>query len=316
MKKKAVLLIGFGGPTKIEDVRPFLQSIVGNTNIPTQRVEEVYRHYELVGGVSPFNAITEKQKNALEKNLKAKGFPMPVGVAFRHSQPSFQDAFENFKKFGIESVTGFVLASFRSFVSREWYYEKVEEGRRLAGADSIEVHYTESFDNDPLYLQAQRERIDEIWTGWSEKEKNSSCVIFTAHSIPTSMCEQSCAENGNRCYGFQFYEAAASIARQMNARQWAYCYQSQSGNPRDKWLDPDVKRAIRDLDPARIHRVLVVPVGFLCDNVEVIYDLDHEARDAAKAMGMEYFRCGTVSDHPLFISMMTDRVLDKERVQC
>jgi ferrochelatase len=307
-RKTAALLIGFGGPTSLEEVRPFLASIVGDSKVPSQRVEEVYRHYELIGGVSPFNAITEKQKSALEQELKARGLPLPVGVAYRHSTPSFRDAFETFRKFGVERVVGLVLASFRSFVSREWYYEKLEEGRRLALAGAIEVRYTAPFDQDARYLRAQRERMEEVLSAWTEEEKRRTSVIFTAHAIPSFMCERSCGENENRCYGFQFYEACRSIARDLGLRPWTLCYQSQSGSPREKWLGPDVKEVIRALDPKKTPRLLVVPVGFLCDNVEVIYDLDREARAVAESGGFAYFRAGTVGDHPLFIEMMADKI--------
>jgi protoporphyrin/coproporphyrin ferrochelatase len=316
MVKKAVLLIGFGGPTALAEVRPFLASIVGEARVPTQRVEEVYRHYEMIGGVSPFNAITECQRAALEKNLANKGFKYPIGVAYRHSSPGFKDAFESFKKYGVESVTGFVLASFRSFVSREWYHDKAAEGRKLAGAENIRVEYTAPFEMDPLYLAAQRERAEEIWSKWSDKEKDETCVIFTAHSIPSSMCEQSCQENERRCYGYQFRQAAEAIAEGLGAKNWKTSYQSQAGGPRQMWLDPDIKDVIKGLDPKKFKRVLLVPVGFLCDNVEVIYDLDHEAKDAAEAHGLRYFRAGTVGDHPLFIEMMAERILEKETSKC
>ncbi len=307
MKKTAVLLIGFGGPRSLGEVRPFLETIVGGSNIPPERVEEVYRHYELIGGVSPFNTITEGQKAALEKVLLAKGASMPVAAAYRHSFPTFQDAFEGFKKFGTEEVIGFVLASFRSFVSREWYYEKVEEGRRLAGAENIQIRYTDAFDHDPLYLSAQSRRVEDIWSHWSASEKDSSLVIFTAHSIPLPMCEQSTGENEARCYGFQFEEACKVITGELGIRHWTYCYQSQSGSPRQQWLSPDIKEVLRGLDTKKVKRVLLVPVGFLCDNVEVIYDLDHEAKAVAMERGIQYFRAGTVGDHPLFIEMMAER---------
>lgn len=308
--KTAILLIGFGGPTRPEEVRPFLKSIVGDSRVPDARLDEVARHYEVIGGKSPFNEITWQQKEALEANLRSKDVPLPVGVAYRHSTPSFQDAFESFRRFGTERVIGLVLASFRSFVSREWYYEKLEDGRRLAGAESITVRYTAPFDNDPLYLRAQRERMDEVWSDWTPAQKRETFVIFTAHSIPTVMCERSTGENERRCYGHQFYEACRRIAGEVGLRDWAHCYQSQSGRPGDSWLGPDVKEVIRGLDAGKAKRLLLVPLGFLCDNVEVIYDLDCEAKETARQMGLEYFRAGTVSDHPLFIEMMANRVLE------
>ena len=311
-KKTAALLIGFGGPTGPEEVQPFLQSILEGGQIPEPRLREVARHYDRLGGVSPFNTITYGQKAVLERYLRSKGMSLPVGVGFRHSKPTFQDAFESFKKFGVQRVVGFVLASFRSFVSLQWYHQKVFQGRSLAGADSIEVEFTTPFDQNPLYLQAQLERVQEVWGSWSSRDKTSTFVIYTAHSIPSSMCEQSCRENQGQCYGSQFYAAAASISGGLKlGKNWAFAYQSRSGNPRDRWLEPDVKDVMRGLDTKKFKRVLLVPVGFLCDNVEVIYDLDVEAKACCESLGLGYFRALTVSDHPKFIEMMGGQILEK-----
>ncbi len=307
IQKTAVLLIGFGGPRKLDEVQPFLESIVGTARMPGARIKEVYHHYEVIGGASPFNAITDKQKAALEASLKSKGYPMSVGVAYRHSIPTFQDAFESFKKFGVEKVVGFVLASFRSFVSREWYYEKAEEGRKAALAENVSVVYTEPFESNPAYFLAQEERIKEVWSSWSQNEKDQTQIIFTAHSIPTSMCQQSTPQNENRCYGYQFSEACEEIARKLKIKNWTYCYQSRS-TPRDLWLEPDVNDVIKALPPS-LKNVLLVPLGFLCDNVEVIYDLDIEAKATAEGKGLKYHRAGTVSDHPIFIEMMAEHIL-------
>ncbi len=311
-KKTAVLLIGFGGPTSPEEVKPFLQSILEGANIPAARLQEVERHYKVIGGVSPFNSITQGQKKALEGYFQSYGKSLSIGVAFRHSTPTFVDAFQTFKKFGVQQVVGFVLASFRSFVSLQWYHQKVEQGRTLADAGVIDVCYTDPFDQNPLYFDAQTERVHEVWDSWSPAEKASTFVIYTAHSIPASMCEQSCQENQIRCYGSQFYEAASSVSRRLNLRKnWAFAYQSRSGNPKDLWLEPDVKDVIYQLDANKFKRVLCVPVGFLCDNVEVIYDLDIEAKQCCEKSGFQYFRASTVSDHPKFIEMMGRQILEK-----
>ncbi len=310
-KKTAVLLIGFGGPRNLEEVRPFLASIVDGAKIPEARLQDVYHHYEVIGGKSYFNEITEKQQKALRDLLRSQGHDMPVGVAYRHSTPNFTDAFEQFKKLGVEHVIGFVLASFRSFVSQEWYHEKVAHGRKQAEAENITVEYTRPFDADPLYVQAQAERVKETWVGWSDADKQATQLVFTAHSIPSTMCESSCGQNQDRCYGYQFSRASRAVAKTLQHSQMTVCYQSRSGNPRDPWLDPDVNDKIRSLDRAKIKKVLLVPVGFLCDNVEVVYDLDHQAKKTSEDLGLQYHRAGTVSTHPLFIEMMAQRVLEK-----
>ena len=311
-QKNAALLIGFGGPTRPEEVRPFIRSVVEGLKIPEERLQEVEKHYEAIGGRSPFNEITYRQKEALERFLKTRSVTIPVGVAFRHSTPSFRDAFETFKKFGIEKVAGFVLASFRSHISSQGYREKVLQARDLADAGNIQVDFTLPFESDPLYLEAQAERLHEIWDRFTVSERASTHIIFTAHSIPSSLCERSTRENQGQCYGYQFRQAARVIAGLLDlGKNWTCAYQSRSGNPQDAWLDPDVKDVIRGLDKKKFRTVLLVPVGFLCDNVEIIYDLDIEAKKICDGYGLRYARALTVMDHPKFIEMMGRQILER-----
>lgn len=308
----AVLLIGFGGPSKPEELRPFLQSVVHGTNIPEERLRKVEKNYERIGGISPFNRITYGQKAALEQYLKSRHIALPVDVAFRHSKPSFQDAFEAFRKSGVRKVVGFVLASFRSFASQQKYREKMSEGRTLAGAEGIEIVYTEPFDGEALFLEAQAQRVRELYKSWPSGEQRSTFFVYTAHSIPLSMCEQSSLENHRRCYGFQFYEAARGVSSRLGLKNnWDISYQSRSGDPRDFWLTPDVKERIHAIDRKKYDGVTLIPLGFLCDNVEVIYDLDVEAKEFCLSLGLEYKRAATVTDHPQFIEMMAVRILEK-----
>src|SRR6185503_1293030 len=136
-----------------------------------------------------------QQKEALERFFRSQSVSVPIGVAFRHSAPGFQDAFETFKKSGVEKVAGFVLASFRSFVSLQWYHEKVLQGRALAHAEHIQVDFTAPFDQHPLYLEAQLDFIRELWDPLTDAECAATYVIYTAHSIPSVLCERSCLEN-------------------------------------------------------------------------------------------------------------------------
>ena len=311
MKKTAVLLIGFGGPRNLEEVRPFLASVTGGTKIPEDRIQEVYHHYELIGGKSQFNEVTERQRGALEKELHARGQALAVGAAFRHSTPSFKDAFEQFRRFGVERVIGVILSSFRSSASRGKYIDAITEARGRAGAASIEVVYTASFEMDPSYLGAQTDRIREIWTTLPDKRKKETRVIFTAHSIPSSMDAKSASENGGMSYSAQFEQASSRIAGLLRLSKWEVCYQSRSGSPKEPWLGPDVTYIVKNLETPLTRGVLLVPVGFLCDNVEVVYDLDLETKQTAEGCGLEYQRAGTVGDHPKFIKMLAEKILEK-----
>lgn len=312
-EKTAAMLIGFGGPQNMAEVRPFLESVLEGIPIRPERFDEVLRHYEAVGGTSAYNSVTTRQKEALEAWLVSQKVAMPVGVGFRHSMPTFRDTFEIFKKQSVKKAIGFVLASFRSSASFEKYQAKMIEAQQQAGAEQIRVVYTDSFAQNPLYFEAQAEKAAEAMKSFSEKEKQETHLLFTAHSIPAATCEKSCeAKTQWTCYGSQFCEASAWIAQRLGfENQWSTAYQSRSGNPKDLWLEPDIKESLRRLESKKYKRVLFIPVGFLCDHMEVIYDLDIEAKQWCEGLGLKYFRASTVADHPKFIEMMGRQILEK-----
>ena len=310
-EKTAALLIGFGGPQGMAEVRPFLESVLEGVRIPPQRFEEVLHHYEAFGGVSAYNAVTYRQQKALERWLNSQNSPLPVAVGFRHCPPSFREVFRAFKKEGVKKVVGFVLASFRSFASFEKYQAKILDGRREAGAENIEIVYTDSFAANTLYLEAQADEVKKTLRSFSEAEKHTTYFLFSAHSIPVVVSEQSISSHG-ASYASQFLAAGASIAGMLGLNDhWSVAYQSRSGNPHDPWLEPDVKDVVARLDTKKFERVLFIPVGFLCDNVEVVYDLDTEAKKSCEEHGFGYFRASTVADHPKFIEMMGRQILEK-----
>jgi ferrochelatase len=292
MKKTAILLIGFGGPEKSSEIRPFLDSVLEGVKIPPARYEAVVHHYEAVGGASPYNAITRRQKDALAAELKKRGADFPVYAGFRHSSPSFADVFRELKQKGFERVVGFVLSSLRSYPSFEKYCERVERGRKEADAEGIEIVYAGDFHQHPLFIEAQAAKIKKI---------DGAFYLFSAHSIPVEWSEKS-------GYARQFERASALIAEKLGIKDWSVCYQSRSGNPRDPWLVPDVCDAIAAVDRSRFRELVVTPSGFLSDNVEVLYDIDIEAKNKAVECGFHFTRPETVMDHPSFIRLMADQV--------
>ena len=302
--KTAVLLIGFGGPTSMAEVRPFLQSVLEGVEIPQSRLDEVTRHYEIFQGASPYNEITKRQKESLEFWLKVRGASLPVYIGLRHALPSFQGVFEAMKHDGVQRVLGFVLSSFRCYASFEKYIKKLEEGRSAARAESIIVDYMENFYDQPLFLEAQISKIRSAVSDLSIENLTKTFFLFSAHSVPVPMS----SESG---YARQFEKASRQIVQDLKLAHWDIAYQSRSGNPRDPWLEPDVRGFIASLDPSRFRRVVLVPIGFLCDNVEVLYDLDIEAREAVEKKGLIYLRASTVTDHPKFIEMIGGQILQK-----
>jgi len=299
IKNTVVLLAGFGGPTSPAEVKPFLRSVLEGTNIPESRREEVLRHYEAVGGVSHYNSTTEMQRKALEVWLKNEKWGIPVLAGFLHSEPSFKNIFMDLKKRGTDRVVGVVLSSFRAYASFDKYKIKIEEAKKETGTAGIEMIYTEAFYNHPLFIEAQAERILEATRKIPSGTKDKTMWMCSAHSIPIRMSQQS-------SYAEEFVTAATQVAKRLGQKDWGLGYQSRSGRLEDRWLEPNVMAMVEKLDKRRFKNVVFVPIGFLCDNVEVTYDLDIEAKNFCGSLGLHYSRAATVGDHPKFIEMLAN----------
>ena len=290
------------------ELRPFLESVLEGVKIPPARFNEVMHHYEVFNGVSPYNGTTQKQKEALENWFKVKGESMPVYIGLRHAMPSFKEIFEAMKRDGIERAIGFVLSPFRCFASFEKYVKKADEGRAAAGAASLVMEYTDNFFDHSLFLEAQAGKMRSILGRFAKAELERTFFIFSSHSVPVPMSDES-------GYADQFLKTSSSVTKALGLTHWACGYQSRSlpagRQAAIPWLVPDVKEIVRKMDTKKFHNVMLIPVGFLCDNVEVLYDLDVEAKKTAEDMSLKYFRAQTVMDHPRFIEMMGTQVLQK-----
>lgn len=295
------MLIGFGGPEGPEEVRPFLESVLQGVRIPQERFEEVLSHYEVIGGVSPYNAVTYKQREALQEELRRRGLNVGVAVGFRHSTPSYTSVISALKREGIGKVIGFVLAPLRSYSSFEKYIERIEEAKKQSGAEDIEFIYTETYYDHPLLIDAQAEQALKVISQIDSAGIDKTYFLFSAHSIPCVMARESGYDN-------QYRINAALTAQKLGLAQWSLAYQSRSGSPSDPWLEPDTESVIRGIDRKRFKNVMIIPIGFLCDNVEVIYDLDTECRKLCEELELRYFRAKTVADHPMFIRLIADIV--------
>ncbi|GEM_PF-13895 len=301
------MLAGFGGPRSRDEILSFLKSVTEGTNVPESRLAEVAAHYQAVGGASPYNAHTQRQKEALEAELEKRGLRTPVVCGFRHSTPSLKDAFLAVKEMRARRVIVFVLSSLRSYSSFDKYRERIEEAKALAGAENIGVEYTAPFYAHPLFIEAQAARVAETLTSFSVHQKARTFFLFSAHSIPSAIAQKS-------RYAEEFAEGARLTAERLGLESWGLAYQSRSGNPREPWLGPSVNEALSALDRARFDHLMLIPLGFLCDNVEVIYDLDIELKAQADSQGVGYFRAKTVMDHTAFIRLMADLVTPERTV--
>ncbi len=297
----AVLLIAFGGPTAPAEIRPFLEIVTRGRGIPPDRLEEVARHYEhMPGGRSPLNELTGRQAEALRRVLAVEGPALPVFVGMRNWHPFLHETLADMAARGHRRALGIILSSFRVAASWDRYFADVAGAReRVPGAP--EVTYAPPWFDHPGFVAAAAARVEQAFAGVPAGARAATPLVFTAHSVPVAMAEAS-------PYVADFTAAARAISARLGHDRWSVAYQSRSGRPEDRWLEPDVAAVVAGSAAQGGRHVVVAPIGFVCDHVEVLYDLDVEARAGAEARGVTLHRAATVSDHPAFVAMLADLV--------
>jgi ferrochelatase len=297
----SVLLIAFGGPEKPEDIRPFLRIVTAGRRIPPERIEEVAHHYEAIGGRSPLNELTFRQARALRQALKRDGISEPVFVGMRNWHPFFHETLAAMKETGHRRALGIILSSLQTEASWDRYMEDVGAAREKVGPGAPEVEYAPPWFDHPRFIEAMVSRVGDALAQLPPHRKTAAPLIFTAHSVPVAMAEAS-------PYVAQLTAASREVAGRLGHEPWMVAYQSRSGAPRDPWLEPDISDVLRDLAKEGVSDVVVAPIGFVCDHVEVLYDLDVEARQLARELRLGFHRAPAVNDHPAFIEMLADLV--------
>lgn len=296
----AVLLIAFGGPENPDEIRPFLQRVTAGRRIPPARLEAVAHHYELIGGRSPLNELTRMQAVALQRRLAGDGVAIPVYVGMRNWRPFLSETLAELASDGCRRVLGIILSAFQTEASWSRYIDDVEAARTALADRAPAVGYAGSWCGSPLFIEAVADRVAATVEGMPPTFQRAP-LVFTAHSIPRPMADDS-------PYADQFRAASQGVAERLGRSNWSLAYQSRSGDPRDPWLEPDVSERIEQLAGAGEKAVIVAPIGFVSDHVEVLYDLDVEARQRALGLGMQFHRALAVNDHPLFIRMLAGLV--------
>lgn len=297
----SVLLIAFGGPEKPEDIGPFLRIVTAGRRVPPSRIEEVTRHYERIGGRSPLNALTFRQAEGLRRLLKRDGLIRPVYVGMRNWHPFLHETLAEMRAKEHRRAFGIILSSFQTEASWERYVGDVAAARDKVGSGAPEVVYAPAWADHPRFIEAMVDRVREALARVAPERRQVTPVIFTAHSVPTAMAERS-------PYEAQLQAAGKLVAERLPHSRWMVAYQSRSGSPREPWLEPDICDAVRELARERATDVIVAPIGFVCDHVEVLYDLDVEARRVAEEAGLRLHRAAAANDHPAFIEMLADLV--------
>ena len=297
----AVLLIAFGAPTAPDEIRPFLQIVTRGRRISPERLEEVAHHYErMPGGCSPLNELTDRQAAGLRQALARSGRRLPVFVGMRNWHPFLRETLAAMASAGHRHGVGVILSPFRSEASWERYMKDVADAR-LEVRDAPEVAFAPPWGQHPAFVAAAADCVQVALDAVPTAERTDAAVVFTAHSIPRTMADAS-------PYVDDFTATGRAVANAVGVARWTLAYQSRSGSPGDPWLEPDIGHVVQQLASAGTRHVVVMPLGFVCDHVEVLYDLDIEARALAAGHGLALHRASAVNDHPQFVAMLADLV--------
>jgi ferrochelatase len=301
----AVLLVSFGGPEGPADVMPFLRNVTAGRDVPQERLEEVAEHYAAFGGVSPINAQNRELLAALREVLA----PRAVYWGNRNWKPYLREALAEMRADGVRRAAVFVTAAYASYSSCRQYRED------LAAADpgELQLDKLRHYYNHPDFITAQADAVVAL----GSELVGDARMIFTAHSIPQASARTSGPTGG--AYPHQVAEAAALVADQVRERTgWAgvheVAWQSRSGPPTVPWLEPDINDRLEQLAAQGVSDVVVVPVGFVSDHVEVRYDLDIEAAATAARLGIRLARAATVGTGPLFVQLVQELVVERENL--
>jgi ferrochelatase len=303
---QAVLLIAFGGPCGLADIRPFLANVLRGRRVAPERVEEVAHHYELFGGVSPITGLTLRQADALKRELAARGTDLPVYVGMRNWHPYLADTLRQMAADGIRRAVGVIAAAHRSYSSCTQYRENVFEARRAlreAGGSSVEITYVRDWHLSDGFIAANEANIRAALDTLPADVRSSAEIVFTAHSIPVSMAER-------YPYERQIRESVHAVMARLAPHVGRLVFQSRSGRPEDPWLEPDVCDYLPETVQRGTRGVVLSPIGFVSDHIEVLYDLDVEAADVARSLGLPLARASAVNDHPQFIGALAGAVME------
>jgi protoporphyrin/coproporphyrin ferrochelatase len=291
----AVLVLSFGGPEKPDDVMPFLENVLRGRNVPRERMLAVAEHYYHFDGKSPINDQNRALIAALKTELASHGLPLRIYWGNRNWHPLLADTLRQMRADGVRKALAFVTSIFSSYSGCRQYLEDIERARaQVEGAPHI--HKLRKFYNHPLFIEAQAAEVRAALAGRQAK------IVFTAHSVPLGMAETS-------DYQKQLQESCRLVAEQVGIGDWRLVYQSRSGSPSQPWLEPDIANVLREMEPGT--DVAVVPIGFVSDHIEVIYDLDTEAQAIARERGVNMVRAPTVGVHPKFLQMIRELIEER-----
>jgi len=300
----ALLFVSFGGPEGPDDVMPFLENVTRGRGVPRERLAEVAENYALFDGISPINAQNRALIAALEAELERHGPPLPIYFGNRNWQPLLADTVARMAGDGVGRALAFVTSAYASYSGCRQYLENIEAARREVGDTAPVIDKLRTFHDHPGFIEPMALNVARALGSIAEPARAAVRVLFTAHSLPMSMAESS-------DYVAELEEAAELVAERAGLQRFERAYQSRSGPPTQPWLEPDVLDRLSALAEEGVRDVVVVPLGFICDHMEVVFDLDVQARAHAERLGINLVRAATVGSAPPFVSMIRELVLER-----
>lgn len=305
MNYDAILVVSFGGPESPDDVMPFLENVLRGKNVPPERMLEVAEHYYHFGGKSPINDQNRQLIAALDAELAQHGPRLPIYWGNRNWHPMLTDTLRKMKTDGIQRALAFVTSAYSSYSGCRQYREDIARAQEAVGKGAPVVDKIRVFHNHPGFVEALADRVKESLGMISQEGREAAHLIYTAHSIPTAMA-QGCD------YEKQLKETCRLVAEKLERNQWSLVYQSRSGPASQPWLDPDILDCLREIKArSGSSDVVIAPIGFVSDHMEVLFDLDTQARELCAGLGLRMVRARTVGTHPRFITMIRELICER-----
>ena len=300
----ALLLVSFGGPEQMSDVMPFLENVLRGRNVPHERMLEVAHHYEIFDGVSPINEQNRQLIAALKQKFAIENFTLPIYWGNRNWDPYLADTMQQMATDGITNAVAFFTSAYSSYSGCRQYREDLKRAQDVVGENAPQVSLLRKFFNHPGFIGANSDNVAAALAQIAPERQPSARLIFTAHSIPQGM-----ARNSN--YEKQLQEACSLVAEAVGLTNWRLVYQSRSGPPSQPWLEPDIGDYLRELAAEGVTDVIVAPVGFISDHLEVLFDLDYEAQAICKEIDISMVRAATAGISPAFVDAVYDLITER-----
>lgn len=286
------------------DVMPFLQNVLRGKNVPVERLEQVAKQYELFDGVSPLNKNNRQLIDALAKVLKAEGPYLPIYFGNRNWHPLLPETLRQMQADGIKNALAFITSAYSSYSGCRQYLEDIKAAQIEVGSSAPVIDRLRPFFNHPYFIEANADNLRRALDQIPVETRLESHIVFTAHSIPTSMAD-TCQ------YQEQLNETCRLVAQEVGHPSFRLVFQSRSGPPSQSWLGPDILDSLRELKEEGAEDVIVAPIGFLCDHMEVVFDLDTQAKGLAAELGLNMVRAKSVGIHPKFVQMIRELLVER-----